>query len=548
MKYISFFVVLLSAINGIAQIDTISKGTTKTKDGIIYYKDNLPLFQIDSCMEDLLTAIAEADKNASYFDDQIGTRFYSLETQDRDEYISLDIWPVRKKRSDFFDYYGAIEIQDVVFLLRGKYRSRSLFHSTRKGSLSIELQRPQKNKAMDEIDKKLYELVLNPALYGTYIECTGLKIVTSVYIEGKISGFEVGSKKKSTSRQRSKTATDEKSLNDSILIIYEDAYQRLSKNIESNPSFKESVLITENAFFGNKLPVDDIKSLINGLVSLCSEWKHANPLKGYRFKDSLNLLNNFAIYTILKDTVGVQGPNGQQYGHLPYIYDFNDFFGRQQWSNMFVSKLLVSQRGNCHSFPYLYKILADELGTTCWLSLAPNHIYIKNRCKKIGWYNTELTSGEFPIDAWITTSGYIPLKAIQTGLYMDTLSNQQAVALSVLDLAKGYEFKTKNYYDGFIVQCCDLVLQYHPVNAQALLLKAESLKRIYEKQLAENNTNSKETYKEMERLYTKLLDLGYREMPEKMYMQWLMSVTQQKDKYSNSQIKATFQQGKSKVK
>ncbi len=75
------------------------------------------------------------------------------------------------------------------------------------------------------------------------------------------------------------------------------------------------------------------------------------------------------------------------------------------------------------------------MGATCWLSLAPNHMYIKNRCSKIGWYNTELTSGEFPIDAWITTSGYIPLKAIQTGLYMDTLSNQQAIALCVLGLS-----------------------------------------------------------------------------------------------------------------
>lgn len=252
------------------------------------------------------------------------------------------------------------------------------------------------------------------------------------------------------------------------------------------------------------------------------------------------MLNNLAIYTILKDTVTVSKGNGQQYYHLPFTYDFTDFFGREQWSNMFVSKLLISQQGNCHSLPYLYKILADELGATCWLSLAPNHMYIKNRCSKIGWYNTELTSGEFPIDAWITTSGYIPLKAIQTGLYMDTLSNQQAIALCVLDLAKGYEFQTKNYYDGFILNCCDLVLQYHPVNSQALLLKAETLKRVYEKQLSDKDSNAKETYNSMESLYVKLFDLGYREMPAKMYMEWLMSVTKQSNKYTNKQLKATL--------
>src|SRR6202012_1332497 len=100
-------------------------------------------------------------------------------------------------------------------------------------------------------------------------------------------------------------------------------------------------------------------------------------------------------------------------------------------------------------------------------------MYIKNRCKSIGWYNTELTSGCFPIDAWIMASGYLPTKAIKSGIYMDTLSNAAAISICVIDLAKGYEHKTHNYYDGFMLKCCDLALKYHPEDVQALLLKAE---------------------------------------------------------------------------
>ena len=128
---------------------------------------------------------------------------------------------------------------------------------------------------------------------------------------------------------------------------------------------------------------------------------------------------------------------------------------------------------------------------------------------------------------------------------MDTLSNQQAIAQCVLDLAKSYEFQTKNYYDGFILKCCDLTLQYHPLNVQAILLKAETFKRIYEKQKADKDNQAPATYNQMEQLYIKLFELGYREMPEKMYMQWLRSVTQQKEKYSNKQLIETI---KSKTK
>jgi hypothetical protein len=181
-------------------------------------------------------------------------------------------------------------------------------------------------------------------------------------------------------------------------------------------------------------------------------------------------------------------------------------------------------------------MLADELNANCWLALAPNHMYIKNRCRKIGWYNTELTSGEFPIDAWITASGYIPVKAVQQGIYMDTLSNQESIALCVLDLAKAYEQQIKSYDDGFIVQCCNLVLQYHSNNVQAMLLKAETCKRLYQKDQSNKINTSNASFKGLEQLYTQIYNVGYREMPDKMYMQWLRRVVEQSEKYNNKQV------------
>ncbi|SJZ68493.1 hypothetical protein [Sediminibacterium ginsengisoli] len=330
--------------------------------------------------------------------------------------------------------------------------------------------------------------------------------------------------------------TSKASYSQEIATRYKSALDSLHVLIENNGSFKNAVIFTETAYSGDTSIRGRINAEVSFLAELARRWSDANPIKQYKFGDSINFQKNYAVYSVLKDTVKVKTSKGNGYLSLPYKYDFNDFTADKDWKNMFVSKLLATHRGNCHSLPYLYKILADELGATCWLSLAPNHIYIKNRSKNFGWYNTELTSGSFPIDAWVMASGYVPIEAVQNGIYMDTLSNQQAIALCVLDLAKGYERTTKNYYDGFIVECCDLVLKYHPKNVMAILLKAETMKKLYLKEQTEKYPRITYTPRQMAKLYGELFDLGYREMPEEMYMKWLQSVQKEKAKYNNQKV------------
>jgi hypothetical protein len=324
------------------------------------------------------------------------------------------------------------------------------------------------------------------------------------------------------------------SIDTGYLKVYDELEKMLSK--KEPASFKYAVFLTENLSMDNALIYSKFNEHISKLATLVKYWMEFNGLKNYRYADSLNVQKNYALYAFFRDTLKISVSPGGDFLHLPYTYDFNDYAGERDWRMMFVTKLLTTHTGNCHSLPYLYKILADEIDATCWLALAPNHMYISNRCKKTGWYNTELTSGDFPNDAWIMASGYLPLQAVQNGIYMDTLSNQQSIALCVLDLAKGYEHKVRNYYDGFILKCCDLSLQYFPLNVQAMLLKAETLKRIYEKEKLQKGTVANKTYRQMEQLYVKLFDLGYREMPDKMYQQWLFSLVKEKDKYSNKNI------------
>lgn len=323
------------------------------------------------------------------------------------------------------------------------------------------------------------------------------------------------------------------------LDFYNEAFKEIEKMLNGYKplDFKRAVFITENAYFKEGLNYEVFNKNIQLSKQMCLRIIETNNSSGYKYSDSLKVLKNYAIYSFIKDTLMLF--SGEKL--LPISYDFDDLFGQTDWSKMFVVKVLETGTGNCHSLPYLYKILANELNTEAYLSLAPNHIYLKHRSKGLGWYNTELTSGEFPTDGWVKASGYISIESIKSGIYMDTISQSQSVALCIYDLAKGYLAQTNNYSDDFVIKCCDLVLKFHSNNINAIILKAETLRKKYEIQIQnEYKEKAIQTFNEMQNLYLLGLKLGYREMPKEMYLAWLKSVKEQREKYSNSEIYNNF--------
>ena len=253
-------------------------------------------------------------------------------------------------------------------------------------------------------------------------------------------------------------------------------YSILNEKLEGRRqlSFNEAVFLVESSY-EQILSWADWKKTIEATKQLVNIHQLSNKLD-YEQKDKETIGTYASLFKVLTDTTGIIF-KGENLVHLPYRYDFEDIFGSKDWSNMFVSKLLVTGTGNCHSLPFLYKIICEELNVPCKLALAPNHIYIKHRAEKGGMYNTELTSATFPIDAWLMASGYITLEAVQNGIYMDTLSEKESIALCVIDLAQGYDHKYPHNDGKFILECCDLALQHFPDYINAMMLKAETLLR-----------------------------------------------------------------------
>jgi hypothetical protein len=319
--------------------------------------------------------------------------------------------------------------------------------------------------------------------------------------------------------------------------IYQDAFTELHDMISGKKeiNFKRAVFITENAYFDNSMSYTEFCKTIDNYEYLCHKLMESRDLL-YPGNDKEKMSAHAAVFTLMTDTIPIQIDTGKIAYHLPFVYDFEDISGKKEWSQMFVSKLLTTHSGNCHSLPYLYKIIAEELEETAHLAFAPNHTYIKIQSKEYGWFNTELTSGMFPIDSWLMASGYVHLNSIQNGIYMDTLSQKQSIAACMVDLAQGFE-KKNGIGDGkFIISVCDTALKYYPNFVNALLVKAETRFQILDK--AENMTKEQfETEKaDLEKLYMKIHNLGYRQMPGQMYLEWLVSLKTESAKYQNTKL------------
>lgn len=330
--------------------------------------------------------------------------------------------------------------------------------------------------------------------------------------------------------------------------MYDRAFEKLNCQLNGTCklSFKEAVFTVENTYLGNTLDKIRFDKQIKILVDLSKQLITSRDLV-YNLEDKEQVEKCAALYSIMSDTIPIQLDANRILHHPPFSYDFTDIWGHKNWTNMFVSELLETKKGNCHSLPYLYKILADEIGVKAHISVAPNHFYIKHHNKVNGWYNTELTSGIFPVDAWLMASGYIHLDAVVNKLYMEALSEKQSIALCMIDLAKAYQRKLGLLADTeFILKCCDAALKYYPNYINGLLLKVEIKKKQYDV-LMENNfaeypaeifhiPEAQQLFSEMTQLYAQIHQLGYRKMPEEMYLNWLVSLKEERSKYENKNI------------
>ena len=205
--------------------------------------------------------------------------------------------------------------------------------------------------------------------------------------------------------------------------------------------------------------------------------------------------------------------------------------GDNDWTKMFVTKLMKTHKGNCHSLPYFYKILCNEIDADASLALAPNHLYIKHIDEKGQWTNVELTNGGFPRDQWIISQMAISVEAIKNGIYMAPLTEKENIVLAMFDLVTCYEYQYGN--DEFVLSVCNTALTYFPDFILMLMSKANCIRDMIKAEKKQQVPNQNFIINHIT-LYKKTIeridDLGYKDMPIELYQDWVQSIEDEKIK------------------
>tara|TARA_R110002074_G_scaffold14788_2_gene51248 strand:- start:10554 stop:11849 length:1296 start_codon:yes stop_codon:yes gene_type:complete len=326
---------------------------------------------------------------------------------------------------------------------------------------------------------------------------------------------------------------------------YRNAFDKLNGLNPARFSVKDATFAIENAYFEEKQNYEDFDKLIKQTGDFLRE-----KMDELGYDQNSNLAKNFMLFKFFSDTLEIKSKDLK---HLPFKYDFEDYLGIEDWSKMFVSKLLATGKGQCNSLPRLYLILAEEIGAEAFLSLSPNHSYIKFRDENEYWYNVELTNGMFTAESSILQSGFIKSEALQNEIYMQEMSSKQLLSQLLTDFAQGYARKFG--YDPFVKNVVDRALQLYPNSITANMLNSNYLTIQFEyiaNQVGINprDRNDLQNIRNFPKIvqmlnqvnlqYTTIDNLGYEYMSPTDYESWLASLKDAKTEKQNQEIKEQF--------
>lgn len=323
--------------------------------------------------------------------------------------------------------------------------------------------------------------------------------------------------------------------------LYKDAYAQLIEMNNDSFSITKAVYVVENAFYENKFDFSTFLKSVQAKAAICRQ-----IIQSEKLNSNDNLAKNYAIQKLFAGGAKLYDNRTKTFQPVkPFLYDFEDYRGEKDWTKMFVTKLLLTGKGQCHSMPELYMIVAEQLEAQAWLSTAPEHSYIKFPGNNGNVYNFETTQGKNVSDQAIVMSGYVTPAAIKSKVYMDTLSRQQLLAQMLIDLVQGYREKLKGY-DEFTEHVVNQILIIDPNNIMALMMKADIIWFQFEYEVNKVGRppveklplypKAYQLFQQLKELHDRVDNSGHQAMPPEAYEQWLQSLKQKKYEQENKEL------------
>lgn len=262
--------------------------------------------------------------------------------------------------------------------------------------------------------------------------------------------------------------------------LYWQAYSEISEMLEGKRplSLKRAVFLSEWAYLDGNLDYqkdfcDEISRIANYITNVIA----LNHFETYKTAKEFSICNYF-----------FRPCNGN--GKVPYTYDHNEDYPRGDWNHQLVSRTLRSHKGQCHSLPMTFKLIAEELDAKAYIAHSPCHSYIMYEDKDDhypeDWVNVEMTTHQYFPTFAIKEHYQIKDSAVMVGTYMTPLTDQQTIACQLSDLAMGYLAKYPQKYDSLTFLCAKKSLEYYTKNPNAIIIMGKSLDALLRAHLKQN--------------------------------------------------------------
>ncbi|MDZ7741022.1 MAG: hypothetical protein U5Q03_04550 [Bacteroidota bacterium] len=108
-------------------------------------------------------------------------------------------------------------------------------------------------------------------------------------------------------------------------------------------NFKKAVFVVENCYLSEENQYETFCEVIDYYTELCKRLIQTRDLQ-YSESDKQKVSVYAAVFSLMKDTIPIQKPDGSLAYNLPFEYDFEDIYGSQNWANMFVTKTLINKK------------------------------------------------------------------------------------------------------------------------------------------------------------------------------------------------------------
>ncbi|WP_394678713.1 hypothetical protein [uncultured Sphingobacterium sp.] len=322
---------------------------------------------------------------------------------------------------------------------------------------------------------------------------------------------------------------------------YYRAFDNLMKFDPDSYSITDAVFLVENAYNNNDRNFQSAyQTQIQKATNMIRQ-----QMKRSVIDDSDNVAKNLAIFRYFAQDTKQNG----KVIHKAIKYDFEDYMGAKDYSKMFVSKLMKTNTGQCHSMPLLYLMLAEQIGAEAFLVVSPNHSYIRFKDGDGEVLSVELTNGMFSANSFVLNSGYIKAEALKNKLYMQNLSKREVLSQTYVDLASGYIHKFG--YDEFVAKVLGKALELDPNNINATLWKSNTdqmrfMQACNRVNIDPENKEQLQKIRNYPPLESQFLEIkagfdyidqsGFAQMPAEQYEQWLGSLQTTENRQKSEEI------------